>query len=128
MYFDVDLMIDLYTEAKAEMREAWDRVQTLNASIENFDVDPYDYEDAFCNLIDEDYETEHGKLRISGIAFTPSRVLRELDETAYWCSLTDYANTSFEGNPMDNDYYRELVEERDELDERLKIGGWDFSN
>ena len=50
----------------------------------NFDIDPYDYEDDYCNSLDEVYGEFMG--------MPASRILRECDEIQYRCGLHDYCD------------------------------------
>lgn len=85
------------------------RIEELRAEIENYEVDPYDFEEQYCDLLDE-----CGPVKIGNLEYDSSHVLREVDPIAYRCGLIDYAD-SIELDEIQE--YRELLEELEELEE-----------
>jgi chromosome segregation ATPase len=84
-------------------------IQDLEASIENFEIDPDSCEEQYCEMLDE-----QGDIEIGNITLTPSDVLREMDPIAYRTGLSDYVD----GLDLDNDpSYNELKEELSDLED-----------
>ena len=80
--------------------------------IDNFEIDPDTVEERYCELIDET------PVDVCGISFDASRILRELDPTAYNCGLSDFAASL---DPMDeSEEYAELEDELEELNDELE--------
>ena len=98
--------------AEVEMKEHEIRkMQAMIADKEKqqsqIELDPDDFAGQFDELLDESGTVEAG-----GYSFYPSRILKELDPTAYRCSLNDFVD-SFDVE--DSDEYKELQEEIDQL-------------
>ena len=86
-------------------------IADLKKQIDNFKLDPYDYEGDYCNMLDE-----QGYVRIGSLTFSPSEIVRELDETAYRCGLNDYIDSL---DVKDDSDYQRLEEELEELEDEL---------
>ena len=105
-------------EKIAEVKE---HIEILEKQISEWEPDIDDYEDEFCEILDDAEE----KIVIAGIEFAPSYVLKECDPTAFRCCLCDYVD-SLELKPVDlsdlivvlndqhNDIETELLKEEDE--------------
>jgi hypothetical protein len=92
-------------------KELEQAIEEKKAEIENFELDPDDYEEQYCECLDES-----GDVNICGLKFAPSYALRKLDPTAYHCGLLDY----IDGLDKDDDpKYQELEKELEELEEQL---------
>ena len=86
-------------------------IADLKKQIDNFKLDPYDYEGDYCNMLDE-----QGYVDIGSLTFSPSEIVRELDETAYLCGLEEYIDSL---DVEDDSDYQRLEEELEELEDEL---------
>ena len=48
-------------------------------------ISEYEAEERYDELLDDE-----GPVYVAGMAFSPSRILKELDQTAYDCGLADF--------------------------------------
>ena len=71
---------------KTEIAQTEALIKDLQKEIDNFELDPSEFESQFIDLLDEE------TVRVVGISFTPSSILQELDPIAYNCELTYYVN------------------------------------
>lgn len=94
-------------------QELIEQIDDLKKEMENFEIDPYDYEEAFKDMIDD----IDGPVVIAGLKFTASRILEELDPVAYRCSLTDWVDSLDKEDDKD---YQELQEKLEELESELE--------
>jgi hypothetical protein len=104
-------------------------VDMAQIKVDNFEIDPYNYEDQFCEMLDE-----QGDIEIGTLSFSPSDVLREMDPIAYRTGLLDYVDgfdieddeefAELKGNleelESDRDSTEELIAELEEELERLQ--------
>ena len=74
---------ELHTE-KAEIEA---QIAAKQKEIDTWEPDIDDYEDQYCDAIDE-----QGDIFICGMKYSPSATLREIDPTAYRCGLVDYVD------------------------------------
>lgn len=115
---------ELIEEVKEQISNVEGSIQTLKYSresveakldgkkdeLQNFTVDPEDYEEEFCDFLDEE------EIHIGSITFLPSEVLKEMDPVAYRYALQEWAeNLDIESL----DEYVEIVERIEELEEEL---------
>jgi len=91
-----------------ELRE---EIQEVKAEMANFEMDPYEYEDQYCEALDEE-----GPVVVVGMSYDPSHILREVDPTAYRCGLLDYVDSL---DKEDDEEYQELEERLEELEDEL---------
>jgi hypothetical protein len=73
----------LHTE-KAEIEA---QIAAKKKEIETWEPDIDDYEDQYCDAIDE-----QGDIVICGMKYSPSATLEVIDPTAYRCGLIDYVD------------------------------------
>ena len=99
--------------AEVEMKEH--EIRKMQALIadkekqqEQIELDPDNYEDQFDESLDESIP----EIEIGCLTYSPSHVLKNVDPTAYRCSLIDFVD-SFDVE--DSDEYKELQEEIDQL-------------
>ena len=104
--------------AEVEMKEQ--EIRKMQALIadkekqqEQIELDPDDFADQFDDMLDESGTVEAG-----GYSFYPSRILKELDPTAYRCGLNNYADSVFD--VTENDEYKALQEEIDQLESDIE--------
>lgn len=94
-------------------------IEQLNNKIENFEIDPDDYESDYNDVLDEG-----GAVVVGGCEFFPSMILRELDPIAYRCGLNDYVDSidlSDDANYCDLcDDLADLEAELEEVEEALR--------
>lgn len=94
-------------------------IEQINNKIENFEIDPDDYEGDYDEVLDAG-----GAVVIGGCEFFPSRILRELDPVAYRCGLNDYVDSidvSDDANSCDLcDELADLEVELEEVEEALR--------
>ena len=99
--------------AEVEMKEQ--EIRKMQAMIadkekqqDQIELNPDEYEDQFDDMLDESIlEIEIGRL-----TYSPSHVLKNVDPTAYRCSLNDFVD-SFDVE--DSDEYKALQDEIDQL-------------
>lgn len=91
--------------ALAENQEALAEKQK---EIDNFEIDLSEYEDHYRESLDE-----QGPVSIGTLQFDRSRILEELDPTAYRCGLNDFVDMFYD----DLDSLPEYKELKDELQE-----------
>lgn len=108
-------------EIKAELKKLNAELEIKQSELENkqkksdnFELDPYDYEDQYCDMLNEVY----GDAEIAGMKISTDYALRELDPTAYRCGLIDYVD-SLELNKEDDKNYKELQEEIETLESEI---------
>lgn len=88
-------------------------VADLNIDIDQFDRSEYASEDQYDVWLDE----LHGEVSLGGSIFSPSEIIKELRPIDYRVGFNDYIDTL-----KDEDFqeYRDMVENRDELDESIE--------
>jgi cell division protein FtsB len=96
---------------KQELDKLIERETDLQFQIEQFELEPSDYEDQYIELLDDE-----GTVTAGGLEFYPSRILSELDPIAYSCGLSDYADSC--GLESSEEYNR-LCEELEELQDKI---------
>lgn len=87
-------------------------IEQIKNKIENFEIDPYDHEDDYDEVLDEG-----GAVMVGGCEFLPSRILRELDPIAYRCGLNDYVDSIDLSDDAD---YCDLCDELADLEAELE--------
>lgn len=103
--------------AEVEMKEQEIRkMQALIANKEKqqeqIELDPDDFADQFDELLDE-----RGEIEIGCLTYSPSHVLKNVDPTAYRCSLNDFVD-SFDVE--DSDEYKALQSEIDDIQDEIE--------
>lgn len=88
-------------------------IEQINNKIENFEIDPDDYQDDYDEVLDEG-----GAVVVGGCEFLPSRILRELDPIAYRCGLNDYVDDN--KDVSDDADYCDLCDELADLEAELE--------
>lgn len=97
------------------------------------DLKPIDLEELYRDMIDECEPV----VKVCGLSFTPSRIIEELDPTAFRCGVSDYADSLIGetlSEEIDGEYYNldEVNDIRDEieseLDEEEEEKEWDDLN
>jgi hypothetical protein len=78
---------------------------------ERDDFQPCDYTDDVESSHEDWLDENHDEITIANRTFTPSYVLKELDDVAYSQSLNDYAYMLFESDPTYFDSYSQIIEE-----------------
>lgn len=90
-----------------EIRKMQSQIADKEKQQDRIELDPDDFADQFDDMLDESGTVEAG-----GYSFYPSRILKELDPTAYRCSLNDFVDSL---DVEDSDEYKALQEEIDQL-------------
>ena len=111
MLIIIDYFNNLMRLIMKRIEELKKDIADLKKQIDNFELDPYDYEGDYCNMLDE-----QGYVHIGSLTFSPSEIVRELDETAYQCGLDDYVDSL---DVKDDSDYQKLEEELEELEDEL---------
>jgi hypothetical protein len=97
------------------------------------DLKPIDLEELYRDMLDECEPV----VKVAGLSFTPSRIIEELDPTAFRCGVSDYADSLIGetlSEEIDGEYYNldEVNDIRDEieseLDEEEEEEEWDDLN
>jgi prefoldin subunit 5 len=78
-------------------------------AVDNFEIDEDNYEEQYCEMLNED-----GDIMIGSLRFTPSDVLNEMDPTAYSIGLSDYVDSL---DIDDDPEYEKLKEDLESLEE-----------
>ena len=96
------------------------RIAELKRQIDIFEIDQDKHEESYKELIDE-----QGPVIVAGMKFTASRILEELDPTAFRCGLNDYVDSL---ELSDDEEYQalesELEEATDELNDIVEAERW----
>jgi hypothetical protein len=84
------------------------------------DLKPIDLEELYRDMIDECEPV----VKVGGLSFTPSRIIEELDPTAFSCGVSDYADSLIGetlSDEIDGEYYKldEVNDIRDEIESEL---------
>lgn len=92
--------------------ELINEIEELKKQRECFELEKDDYTEGFDDLLDEE-----GDIVILGVRYSRSHVLKEVNPTAYRCSLNDYlASIDVEDDPK----YQALCEQIEELEYELE--------
>ena len=91
-----------------EIRKMQSQIADKEKQQNSIELDPDDFADQFDDMLDGSGTVEAG-----GYSFYPSRILKELDPTAYRCGLNDYVDAVFDASETDD--YKALQEEIDQL-------------
>ena len=86
-------------------------IEELKHQIDNFEIDPYEFEDSYCEMLDEE-----GNIEVAGFSFSPSSILKEMDPIGYRCGLIDYADII---NIEETEEYKDLEQQLEEAQEEL---------
>ena len=88
------------------------QVCDLESQQSKIELDPDDYEDQFSEMLDDE-----GMITVCGCKYSPSHVLKNVDPTAYRCSLNDFIDSL---EVEDSDEYKALQEEIDQLESDIE--------
>ena len=99
------------SEIKNKIEDLEKLIADLENKIEYYEIDESEFEEQYIGMLDSE-----GPVSVCGMNFDPSRILRELDPTAYNCGLADYANCI---DLNDIDEYQELNLELEKLETEL---------
>ena len=91
-----------------EIRKMQSQIADKEKQQEQIELDPDDYEDQF----DESLDDSIPEIEIGCLTYSPSHVLKNVDPTAYRCSLNDFVDSL---DVEDSDEYKALQEEIDQL-------------
>jgi hypothetical protein len=90
-------------------------IKIKQTQIDDFELDPYNYEEQYCEMLDCE-----GDISVGGIEFSPSEILSKLDPIAYRCGLLDYVDC-YQDDLLDNsEEYNDLKTELEELEYELE--------
>jgi len=84
------------------------RIDEIKDELRTFEIDQDKWEESYREAIDEE-----GPVIICGMKYTASRILEELDPTAYRCGLNDYVDSI---EVSEDEDYKELESELEELE------------
>ena len=96
---------------KKEIEELKAKIKAKQAEIDNFEIDPDDYENEYCEMLNEE-----GPVKVAGLTFEADQIIRKLDPTAYRCGLVDYVDGIEKSDVKE---YQELEEELAALEDEL---------
>ena len=85
-----------------------DMLEAMQKEAGALEVDPYEFEDEYCQALDE-----QGPLTIGGSEWEHSQVFREIDPTGYRVGLVDWVDGAYE--VTDTQDYKDLEEKFDDL-------------
>jgi len=100
----------------------------MNATLETRileELSAIDVEEAYRDMLDDRYE----EARIGYLTFSPSRIVEELDPTAFRCGLSDYADSNSDSwFELDGEYYDwdKVKEIRNEIVRELEDEDYDL--
>ncbi len=87
-------------------------VSDLESQQGKIELDPDNYEDQFDESLDESIP----EIEIGCLTYSPSHVLKNVDPTAYRCSLNDFVDSL---DVEDSDEYKYLQEEIDDIQDEI---------
>jgi len=99
-------------ELTGQIKDKKLEIEGKKKELDNFELDPYDYERQYDECIDEE-----GPVIVAGIKFDVSYALKELDPTAYRCKLVDYVDSI---DKEETQEYKEIEEELETLEGELE--------
>ena len=94
---------------RLELKDTERDLDEVQTAVDNFEIDEYNYEEQYCEMLNED-----GDIMIGSLRFTPSDVLNEMDPTAYRIGLSDYVDSL---DIDDDPEYKKLKEDLESLEE-----------
>ena len=101
------------TQIEAKIAELAQQAKALQNQIDGFELDPDDYADQYDEMLDE----VHGDF----LGMNASYILKNMDRTAYHCSLLDYLDgLDQDEEKMNNDACAELIEELEEIESKIE--------
>ncbi len=86
-------------------------IEDKQKEIDRFEIDPEEHEEEYKESLNSE-----GDVNVCGLTFSPSRIIEELDPTAYRCGLLDYIDSL---DVSDDPAYKELEEELEILEDEL---------
>lgn len=86
-------------------------IMEKQAEIDGFELDPDDFIDQYEEMLNEE-----GPVKVAGLTFEASQIIKELDPTAYRCGLNDFVDSL---DKEDTEEYQKLEEELEELEDEL---------
>lgn len=93
-------------------KELETKIRELEKKLENFELDPGNYEKQYDEALDE-----QGDILIGNLSYAPSYVLKEVDPTAYRIGLLDYIDSLDIEDDIDYKEFQDKLEElQDEYD------------
>ena len=98
-------------ELEREIELKRDEITNKQKEINNFKIDPYEHEEDYKENLDSE-----GEVNVCGLTFSPSKIIEELDPTAYRCGLIDFVDSL---DVADDPGYKELEEELETLEDEL---------
>lgn len=95
-------------EIESKIAELKEQAKALQAQIDRFELDPDDYTNQYDEMLDE----VNGEF----MGVQASRILKEMDPTAYRCGLNDYVDSlDLDEELKTYKAYAELTDSMDEL-------------
>ena len=96
-----------------EIRKMQSQIADKEKQQEQIELDPDDFADQFDDSLDESIP----EIEIGSLTYSPSHVLKNVDPTAYRCSLNDFVDSL---DVEDSDEYKALQEEIDQLESDIE--------
>ena len=103
---NISLVAEKLYKAQQVLEEMECDLEDIEEEEETFELDPNDFEEQYCEMLDSE-----GTVDVWGMKFDPSRILKELDPTAFNCGLGDYVDS------LDNDASKEYKDIQERLEE-----------
>lgn len=85
-------------------------IAAKNAEMENFEISVSDNDY-------DDYLDSEGEVKVAGLTFYPSYIIKNCDPTAYRCGKIDYEDSL---DKEDDEEYQDLRSELEELESELE--------
>lgn len=98
-------------ELQEKLEELEEKREELEEKIKWFELDPDDYRDQYNDMLDE-----FGPVEIGNLTFYPSKIVEELDPTAYRCGLNDYVDSR---DISEDEEFQKMKEELEELEDEI---------
>lgn len=97
---------------KSQINFKQNEIDYLKQEQQALEVDPDDYTDQFDEMLDGS-----GDIDVAGYKFSVSYILKNLDPTAYRCSLNDYVDSAY--SIEDVEEYKEIEEKIEEIEDQI---------
>lgn len=108
----IELLRATIIKRQHKIRKMQSQIADKEKQQEQFEHDPDDYEDQF----DESLDDSIPEIEIGCLTYSPSHVLKNVDPTAYHCSLNDFVDSL---DVEDSDEYKALQSEIDDIQEEI---------
>lgn len=103
-------------ELEDRLEELENELFDIETQQEEYENDSDNFEDQFNDYLDENFE----EIEIVGLNYSPSYVLKEIDETAYYDALSNWFSDNKDEIIEENHYLQRLLREKEGLEESIE--------